>query len=53
MNFNEEQAKRFLDSLLTLCQDSAERGDLPAEVYADMFELAHALTLQVGIGAAA
>lgn len=53
MNFNEEQAKRFLDSLLTLCQDSAERGDLPAEVYADMFELARVLTLQVGMGAAA
>lgn len=54
MNLTKEQTQRFIESLLLLCQDSAEHGDLPAEIYADMFELTRELTaVQIRTEAAA
>lgn len=44
MRFNKEQTERILESLLAICQESAEHGEMPSEVYADMFELSRELT---------
>ncbi len=35
---------RIMGSLFTICRETAETGNMPSELYADMFELAEDIT---------
>ena len=47
MNFDIEDTARMMESLSLIMQESAERGNLAPELYADVFELMHGMAASI------
>lgn len=47
MSFEIEDAARILENLSLIMQESTERGNLDPELYANVFELMHAMAAAI------